>query len=119
MNLDVDFDVRVISGVDKASSEAGQMERVRAYPPKRRGVSAIRHWPPNCGPRRDELVAGSGGETTTMVTVGESLLEEEEEPEECDCCEFEDGEEDDGGGGRRQDSGGNIDDGEKVRRSLL
>ncbi|CAL1382051.1 unnamed protein product [Linum trigynum] len=116
MNLDVDVEVCVDPGVGKGINEAGETERIQVYPPKRPGVFAIRHWPPNCGPRRDGRVTTGDGGALLAATSWELLPgEEEEEPEECDCCGFEDGEKDDGVGGRSR----NVDGGDGVQVRVL
>ncbi|CAL1379336.1 unnamed protein product [Linum trigynum] len=64
------------------------MERPRPYPPRRPGVSAVRSWPLNCGPRRDLEENGCGA---PMVRVGEEENDEpiEEEPKEEKCTGLE------------------------------
>ncbi|CAL1382050.1 unnamed protein product [Linum trigynum] len=81
MNLDVYVEVRVNPGVGKGINEAGETERMQVYPPKRPGVFAIRHWPPNCGLRRDGRVTTGDGGALLAATSWELLPgEEEEEP---------------------------------------
>ncbi|CAL1381442.1 unnamed protein product [Linum trigynum] len=94
--------------------------RPNAYLPKRRGILAIRHFPPNCG-RRGEAEGGidGGGGFSRRAAVDEAMFEEEEEePEESVVDGFEEEEEGGDDGGRSW--GGNEktvrSDGE-VRRS--
>ncbi|CAL1356115.1 unnamed protein product [Linum trigynum] len=105
----VDFDGGRMKDIMETSA------RPSTYPPKRRGISAIRQFPLNCGRRGGDGL--DGGEKLHSPTVaGEALpAEEEEEPEEWVFCGFGDREEDDGDGVRNPD----VDGGGGVQVSVL